>query len=170
MAQDQVPNVATPAPALNKSVMAPVGDPTAPQHLSKPMGIPSGPTANDLMTQIAQMKEQIDRLMAVSTPATPDVRAEKTYYHTTEGSNIVISRRGKHGESMPEVHHFFGGKLVTADPVLQDFLDEIVDKSGVPIYSRKPGDHNPEADAAAKMIVENAQKAIDKMGSEASKK
>lgn len=137
-------------------------------HLSPPVNPPAGVSAADLQIQLQLLQEQMARLMAVQAPAVPAAREPKTYYHQTPGSSIVITRRGARGEQIPETLVFFEGRITTADPDAQDFLDGIVDGPGVPIYSHSPrGKQDEAAAAAAAEVVKAAARTIDKLGAEA---
>jgi len=157
----------TPVLPQAPSVMAPVGLPAA-AHVGPPVGIPTGPSAADLQIQLQLLQEQMARLMAVQAPQQEATREAKTYYHQTPGSSVVITRRGARGEQIPETLVFFEGRITTADPDAQDFLDGIVDGAGVPIYSKSPrGKQDEAAAAAAAEVVKAAARTIDKLGAEA---
>lgn len=155
------------SPAQTASPMEPVGLPAA-AHVGPPVGIPTGVSAADLQIQLQLLQEQMARLMAVQAPQQETARELKTYYHQTPGSSIVITRRGARGEQIPETLVFFEGRITTADPDAQDFLDGIVDGPGVPIYSQSPrGKQDEAAAAAAAEVVKAAARTIDKLGAEA---
>jgi hypothetical protein len=177
MGSAQTPNIGTPVPSQNASVMAPVGEPKA-AHLGAPHGIPAGPSNQELMLQIQQQGNMLAELSAmlmtakargfvpeelVDTP--PEMR---TYYHQTPGSNIVVTRRGPNGEHLPETVHFdHHGEITTDDPVVQQFLDGIADKTGVPIYTKKAPLVDVAAQKAAEEVQAIAARTIEKLGPEA---
>lgn len=168
------PQVNTPVPQQNPSVMTPVGNPAA-AHLGPPQGIPSGPSAAELMLQIENMGRMIAELQAggasLMARSAPQEVVEKTYYHQTPGSNIIVTRRGPQGEHIPEVVSFdHRGELVTSDEVVQAFIEGIVDRPGVPIYRKHAPEVAPDAAAAASEVAQIAARSIDKLGAEASKK
>lgn len=147
--------------------MAPVGNPAA-AHLGPAVNPPTGVSAADLQNQLLLLQEQMARLMAVQAPQAEVAREPKTYYHQTPGSSIVVTTRGPRGEQIPKTMVFFEGRITTADPDAQDFLDAIVDGAGVPIYSKSPrGKQDEEAAAAAAEVVKAAARTIDKLGAEA---
>ena len=146
--------------------------PAVPLHLQpSASGVPSGPSVQELMLVIEKMQQQISSLMSTNLPSTAEVSfepVEKTYFHQTPGSNFVVTRRGPRGEHIPEMLFFdFRGSLVTKDPAVQEFLDEIADRPGVPIYTHKAPAISAEAAAAASEVIKSAAKTIDKLGSEA---
>ena len=162
-----VPTPNTPVPPVAPSVMAPVGLPAA-AHTGPPVGIPTGVSAADLQIQLQLLQEQMARLMAVQGPAPEAARELKTYYHQTPGSTIVVTTRGPRGEQLPETFTFIEGRITTANPAVQDFLDGIVDGPGVPIYSSSPrGKADEAAAAAAAEVIKSAARTIDKLGAEA---
>lgn len=167
----------TPTPPQNASVMAPVGTPHA-AHLGPPVGIPSGPSAQELMLQIEKLNAVIGELQARESLPMARARAtmeaelpvEKTYYHQTPGSSIVITKRGPQGEHIPETVHFdYHGELVTSDRDVQQFLDGIVNRPGVPVWTKKAPLVAFDAAHAANEVVQAAARSIDKLGAEASR-
>jgi len=132
--------------------------------------IPGGLSVNQLLEQMAIMQAQLNTLSGkVDGPASNLPREEKTYYHRTEGSTIVVCKKGPRGEQIPMTATFYGGRITTTDPDVQDFLDDIVDAPGSSVYSGKPVGADPAAVAAALVVQEIAAKSIDRMGSEAQK-
>lgn len=142
--------------------------PASAPHLSTPVNPPAGVSAADLQNQLQELQAQMARLLAVQGPAEEAPRELKTYYHQTPGSTIVVTTRGPRGEQIPETFTFIEGRITTANPAVQDFLDGIVDGPGVPIYSKSPrGKADEAAAAAAAEVIKSAARTIDKLGAEA---
>jgi hypothetical protein len=167
------PKVATPTPPQNTSAMAPAKA----GHLDAPVGIPSGPSMQEMMVMLQQQGNAIAELtqalqQAKSRGFVPEdvveVEVEKTYFHQTPGSNIVVTDRGPNGEHIPRMVHFdHHGELTTKDRTVQAFLDPICDKPGVPIYSSRAPSIDPIAAAAAREVQKSAEQTIIKLGPEA---
>lgn len=114
----------------------------------------------------AALRSQMQTLLAPPSEIDDSVPAdeEKTYYHPTVGSTIIVTRRGKNGESIPEVHTFWGGRITTRDRAVQRFLDPLTDNGSSPISSTQPGSPiTADAAAAAATIVRQAQASVDKI-------
>ncbi len=171
---DQTPKVATPLPAQNSSPMAVAQA----GHMDAPVGIPAGPSMQEMMLQLQQQGHMIAGLHTMLLEAkargfvpedvAPEEIVEKTFYHQCPGSNIVVTDRGPAGEHIPRMVHFdHHGELVTKDPVVLQFLNAIVDRPGVPIYSRKAPYVDPAAKEAADQVKQAAARTIEKLGPEA---
>jgi hypothetical protein len=164
---------ATPVPQQSASLMAPVGQPAA-AHVGPPAGIPSGPSNQELMLLIQQQGKILADLQArgISFEALEEEAAPvmKRYFHQTPGSNIVVTDRGPTGEHIPRVVHFdHHGELESNDPVVQAFLDPIVNKPGVPIYTKAAPQEDPAMKQMAEEVKSIASETIVKLGPEAQK-
>lgn len=147
----------------------------APHIPETPVNIPGGISvqllAEQLIAQQQQMAEQqrlIDRLLGKAAEQEPtQERKRKVYYHRVEGSSFVVMRKGPGNAMLPETHHFYGGVLITKDPLLQDELDGICDMPGSPVTSRHPSGKDVLLQEAALEVVHIAERTIDKLGAEA---
>lgn len=111
------------------------------------------------------LKQQVMQPQKQAVPV-PEKREEKTYYHSTVGSSVVISRTGARGEQIPEVHTFWGGKIITDDPVVQDALDSICDAPSSPVTS-VPHGGNAALATISQQIIKAAGDTIEKVGNTA---
>lgn len=158
--QPQSPSIPTGAGVVNE---IPKSDVTKTKPVLGP-GNTGGPTVAELMKEIAALKA----MMKQGAQAVPEEeqlpRELKTYFHRNPGSVIYVNKRGPRGDNQAVMFQFNAlGELTTDDPDAQDFLDELVDRPGVPIYSKQVQGVDPELAATAAAVKANAERSIDRL-------
>jgi hypothetical protein len=126
-----------------------------------------------LMARMDEMAKQVAGLMAENKKlveaAAPkeDKRELREFCHRIPGSRVIICKKGPNNENIAEEHYFYNGRIVTADPVLQDALLEMARSVGSPVFEGSTPTADLEASQAQELVVRMAEESIDKLGAEA---